>query len=67
MFTKAMHNHGQELSFTVDRQRQCEEQSLDPHELDLSEEKQEEGTQVVLNSPVEADAGSDPGQAVFFR
>ena len=66
MFTKAMYNHGQKLSLTVYRQRHGQKQSLDPHELELSEEKKVEETQVVLDSPVEADAGSDPGQAVFF-
>ena len=66
MFTKAMYNHRQELGFTVDGQRQGEEQSLDPHQLELGEEKKVKKTQVVLNSPVETDAGSDPVQAVFF-
>ena len=65
-FTKAMYNHGQKLSLTVYWQGHGQEQSLDPHELELSEEKKVEETQVVLDSPVEADAGSDPGQAVFF-
>ena len=64
--TKAMYNHGQELNFTVDGQRHGEEQSLDPHELELGKEKEVEKTQVVMNSPVETDAGSEPGQAVFF-
>ena len=66
MFTKAVDNHGQELSFRVDRQRHGEEQGLDPHELELSEEEKVEETHVFMNSPVEADAGSDPGQTVFF-
>ena len=39
LVTKAMYNRGQEFSFTVDRQRHGEEQSLDPHELELGEEK----------------------------
>ena len=65
LFTKARYNHGQELGFTLDRQRHRQEQSLDPHELNLSEEKQEEEAEMVLNPPVEADTGSHPGEAVL--
>ena len=64
--TKARYNHGEELGFIVDRQRHCQEQGLDPHELELSHEEQEKETEVIMNSLVEADTGPDPGEAVLF-